>query len=105
MVILLHGDPGDEFVDWVGFSIYHYGKQWPWETNDVPEPGKIENILNGKNKDTGPFHFYEMFSGTIVPSQFQSSTVSQSALVLTEFRGSQFCNQRKEETNEFCNCI
>ena len=54
--------PGDEYVDWVGFSIYHYGKEWPWITNDVPEPDKFEQILMGRRPDSGPFNFYDMYS-------------------------------------------
>lgn len=64
--------PGDEFVDWVGLSIYHYGANWHlhdrWDTNDIPALGKVESILHGnpdpvdKSLYSG-FDFYEMFSG------------------------------------------
>jgi hypothetical protein len=59
--------PGDEYVDWVGFSIYHYGNIWAepngWTTNDIAVPGKAESILLGKN-GWGEYNFYEMFSGS-----------------------------------------
>ena len=54
--------PGDEWVDWVGFSIYHYGPIYPWEQNTVPEPNKVEAILTGQGQ-YGPFNLYRMFSG------------------------------------------
>ena len=38
--------PGDEYVDWVGASIYTYGSAWPWEDNVVAPEGKFESILN-----------------------------------------------------------
>jgi hypothetical protein len=61
--------PGDDLVDWVGFSIYHYGniETWAepngWTTNDIPAPGKVEDIVYGRN-GYGTYHFYEMFSGS-----------------------------------------
>ncbi|MDQ1085223.1 MULTISPECIES: glycosyl hydrolase [Microbacterium] len=33
--------PGDEFVDWVGMSLYHWGSAYPWGENEMPEPGKF----------------------------------------------------------------
>ncbi|KAJ3030253.1 UNVERIFIED_CONTAM: hypothetical protein HDU68_009650 [Siphonaria sp. JEL0065] len=44
--------PGDDFVDYVGISIYHYGTEYEdkvesWATNSIPEPGKFEKYLNG----------------------------------------------------------
>ena len=39
--------PGDEFVDWVGLSVYHYaGETYPWDYNSIPSSGKFENLLN-----------------------------------------------------------
>ncbi|KAI9324973.1 glycoside hydrolase superfamily [Zopfochytrium polystomum] len=57
--------PGDDFVDWVGFSVYHYGEEWRWCQNVVPAPGKFEAILNGTSgKQPGNYSFYDMFSGS-----------------------------------------
>ena len=39
--------PGDEWVDWVGMSIYHYGDNYPWVHNTVPVPGEAESVLLG----------------------------------------------------------
>ncbi|KAJ3049910.1 hypothetical protein HK097_009102 [Rhizophlyctis rosea] len=52
--------PGDDYVDWVGFSAYHYGSVWPWEQNVLPVPGQIEFMLTGTGK-WGNFSMYHMF--------------------------------------------
>ncbi|KAJ3305161.1 hypothetical protein HDV03_001923 [Kappamyces sp. JEL0829] len=53
--------PGDDYVDWVGISIYHYGNSWPYGSNDIAPSDKFEKIMTGQ-KDSG-FDFYNMFSG------------------------------------------
>ncbi|KAJ3302085.1 hypothetical protein HDV03_005429 [Kappamyces sp. JEL0829] len=58
--------PGDEWVDWVGMSIYSYGPDSGAVVNAPAFPGKLENYMNGyldANSKT-PFDFYTMFSGT-----------------------------------------
>lgn len=40
--------PGDDSVDWVGMSLYHWGAKYPWGTNAVAEPAKFERMLEGK---------------------------------------------------------
>ena len=39
--------PGDDAVDWVGMSVYHWGNQYPWRENEVPEPHKFLDIVTG----------------------------------------------------------
>ncbi|KRD41052.1 hypothetical protein ASE27_18180 [Oerskovia sp. Root918] len=39
--------PGDDAVDWVGVSLYHWGNQRPWGNNEVPEDGKFLAMLTG----------------------------------------------------------
>ena len=39
--------PGDDAVDWVGMSLYHWGSRYPWGSNDIPEPGKFVAMLTG----------------------------------------------------------
>src|SRR5205823_9919968 len=39
--------PGDDAVDWVGMSLYHWGSAYPWGENEVPEPGKFLAQLTG----------------------------------------------------------
>ena len=40
--------PGDDVVDWVGMSVYHWGTAYPWGENEVPEPGKFVALLTGE---------------------------------------------------------
>jgi hypothetical protein len=39
--------PGDGYVDWVGMSLYHWGNQYPWGENEIPEAGKLLAQLTG----------------------------------------------------------
>lgn len=39
--------PGDDAVDWVGMSVYHWGNRYPWGENEAPEPAKFANIITG----------------------------------------------------------
>ena len=39
--------PGDDAVDWVGMSLYHWGSTYPWGENEVPEQGKFIAQLTG----------------------------------------------------------
>ena len=39
--------PGDEYVDWVGLSIYHWGNKYPWGENEVPETNKFYEMITG----------------------------------------------------------
>jgi hypothetical protein len=40
--------PGDDAVDWVGLSLFHWGDTYPWGENEVPEPGKLLAQLTGQ---------------------------------------------------------
>jgi hypothetical protein len=42
--------PGDDAVDWVGLSVYHFGNAYPWGENTVPEPGKLAAKISGTYK-------------------------------------------------------
>ena len=33
--------PGDDAVDWVGMSLYHWGAAYPWGENELTEPNKF----------------------------------------------------------------
>ena len=55
--------PGDDVVDWVGMSLYHWGSKYPWGENEMPEPGKFAaqltgeyNGLNGDDRATPDFY-------------------------------------------------
>lgn len=46
--------PGDDAVDWVGMSLYHWGAVYPWGENELPEPTKFADQLTGNYAgDTG----------------------------------------------------
>lgn len=45
--------PGDDAVDWVGMSLYHWGNTYPWGANVVPEPGKFLQQLTGTYDGAG----------------------------------------------------
>lgn len=38
--------PGDEYVDWIGTSNYHFGSVPPYTDNFMPYPGQFEENLN-----------------------------------------------------------
>ncbi|APV45119.1 hypothetical protein Dform_01800 [Dehalogenimonas formicexedens] len=39
--------PGDNYVDWVGMSLYHWGNAYPWGENEVPESTSFIDRLTG----------------------------------------------------------
>lgn len=39
--------PGDDVVDWVGMSLYHWGSAYPWGENELAEPTKFVDQLRG----------------------------------------------------------
>ena len=41
--------PGDDVVDWVGMSLYHWGAAYPWGENEIPEPNKFIELLRGSH--------------------------------------------------------
>jgi hypothetical protein len=45
--------PGDDAVDWVGLSLYHFGSSWPWGENEVPEAGKLVAKIRGEYNGLG----------------------------------------------------
>lgn len=61
--------PGDDAVDWVGMTIYHWDNEYPWGENEIPEADKFIQQLtgnfNGQNgDDTALPDFYEVFHTT-----------------------------------------
>lgn len=58
--------PGEQYVDWVGVSLYHWGNKYPWGSNDLPEPGKFAGMLTGTyngraGDDTAVPNFYQVY--------------------------------------------
>jgi hypothetical protein len=43
--------PGDEAVDWVGLTVYHFGSVYPWAENELPSAGKLEEKITGTYKE------------------------------------------------------
>ncbi|KAI8804690.1 glycoside hydrolase superfamily [Cladochytrium replicatum] len=60
--------PGDDFVDWVGLSIYYYGIDFPWIANVLPPATRFSDIITGvylgpgQPDATNPINFYNQFS-------------------------------------------
>jgi hypothetical protein len=59
--------PGSQYVDWVGLSLYHFGRKYPWKANVLPEKdkfiGKMEGRFNGGNGDERPVpNFYQRYA-------------------------------------------
>jgi hypothetical protein len=40
--------PGDDAVDWVGMSLYHWGNTYPWGENELPPSAKFASLLTGE---------------------------------------------------------
>lgn len=45
--------PGDDVVDWVGMSLYHWGSAYPWGENEIAEPTKFAEQLRGEYNGLG----------------------------------------------------
>jgi hypothetical protein len=61
--------PGDDVVDWVGMTLYHWGNSHPWGENEMPEENKfiaqLTGDYNGLNGDDSAIpDFYEIFYTT-----------------------------------------
>lgn len=58
--------PGDDVVDWVGMSVYHWGSQYPWGENEVPEKGSFVARITGtyvgpEGDQRGVPNFYQVY--------------------------------------------
>ncbi|KAJ3049527.1 hypothetical protein HK097_009488 [Rhizophlyctis rosea] len=54
--------PGNEYVDWVGSSIYYYGNTWPWEKNELPVPTSFVEQLTGTPPNARSINFYDVYA-------------------------------------------
>ncbi|KAJ3092043.1 hypothetical protein HDU96_002857, partial [Phlyctochytrium bullatum] len=56
--------PGDEYVDWVGLSVYYKGMKdaYPWIRNTVPPQDYFEQIIDARGDQGGVFSFYRNFA-------------------------------------------
>jgi hypothetical protein len=56
--------PGDDYVDWVGLSVYYKGlkKEWPWKTNGLTPRNFVAQQITGGGEGGAPqYNFYQMF--------------------------------------------
>lgn len=68
--------PGDEYVDWVGSSLYWWGTVYPWGENEVPSPQFFYDTLVGNIKQE---------TGEPVPDfYFTYSEEKNIAMIITE---------------------
>ncbi|KAJ3108825.1 hypothetical protein HDU97_010097 [Phlyctochytrium planicorne] len=56
--------PGDEYVDWVGLSVYYKGPKgrYPWITNINPPEEYFNQLTNAGGPEGGPVAFYDVFA-------------------------------------------
>jgi len=59
--------PGDDAVDWVGLTLYHFGDVYPWGENEIPAPGKLAAKITGTYKtglvdETAVADFYSAYA-------------------------------------------
>nr|QOL01207.1 putative extracellular protein TR9_015 [Trebouxia lynnae] len=59
--------PGDDYVDWVGLSLYHFGTTYPYDQNVLPEARKFTSTIFGTFKTsyvdyTTLPNFYQVYS-------------------------------------------
>ena len=52
--------PGDDVVDWVGMTVYHWGVNYPWFENELPLPNSFANSLTGTHQGVTP-NFYARY--------------------------------------------
>jgi hypothetical protein len=53
--------PGDDVVDWVGMTIYHWGFNYPWLENEMPAPGSFAATLRGTGHQPPIPDFYARY--------------------------------------------
>ena len=66
--------PGDDAVDWVGMSVYHWGECYPWLENELPEARSFSDFITGAYNGLNGDHcavpdFYAMFCSDCVHSK------------------------------------
>ncbi len=59
--------PGDDAVDWVGLTLYHWGNAWPWGENEIPEAGRFIRAIEGRydgliGDERGVPNFYRAYA-------------------------------------------
>jgi hypothetical protein len=57
--------PGDDVVDWVGMTIYHWGIDYPWLENEMPPAASFAKSLFGKHQGNIPNFYLRYCAGAI----------------------------------------
>ena len=53
--------PGDDAVDWVGMTLYHWGVNFPWLENETPPPNNFAATLRGTGHQPPIPDFYARY--------------------------------------------
>ncbi len=53
--------PGDDAVDWVGMTIYHWGASYPWLENEMPSVNSFASTLRGTANEPPVPDFYARY--------------------------------------------
>ena len=53
--------PGDDVVDWVGMTLYHWGVTYPWLENEMPPPNSFASTLRGAGHEPPIPDFYARY--------------------------------------------
>lgn len=80
--------PGDDAVDWVGMTIYHWGVSYPWLENELPLPNSFARALTGNQGELPDFY-----------ARFCNDGVHNKPLIIPET--SAFYNTQQPGANEF----
>ena len=56
--------PGDDVVDWVGMTIYHWGVDYPWLENELPRARSFGDALTGNSGRLPNFYARYCADGT-----------------------------------------
>jgi hypothetical protein len=68
--------PGDDVVDWVGMTIYHWGVQFPWLENELPVTNSFVKSLSGRYQGNVP-NFYGRYC--IHPTRSKPLAITETA--------------------------
>jgi|GEM_PF-1590489 len=80
--------PGDDVVDWVGMTLYHWGVTYPWLENELPLPNSFARALTGNDGELPDFY-----------ARFCADGLHNKPLIIPET--SAFYNTQQPGANEF----
>ncbi len=86
--------PGDDAVDWVGLSIYHFGTTYPWSENEIPSSQKLVQKITGN-------YAYGGVDETAVPNFYEAFAENHHKPFAISETGSFYNTSRTDGANEF----